>query len=57
MFFISENVDNFLADFGNCCRIGNRIVDTDFILISLAQVTSIGSSGMSVPAFAAETGP
>ena len=42
MFFISENVDNFLADFGNCCRIGSRIVDTDFILSSLAQVTSIG---------------
>ena len=43
MFFISKNVDNFRADVGNSLKIGNRIVDTDFILSSLAQVTSIGS--------------
>ena len=43
MFFISKNVDSFCADTGNSFKIGNRIVDTDFILSSLAQVTSIGS--------------
>ena len=43
MFFISENVDDFRADVGNSLKSGKRIVGTDFILSSLAQVTSIGS--------------
>ena len=43
IFFISKNVDNFRADVDNSLKSGNRIVDTDFILSSLAQVTSIGS--------------
>ena len=51
MSFISENVDSFRADVGNSFRIVNRIVDTDFILSSLAQVTSISSWGMRIPEF------
>ena len=43
IFFISEKVASFCADVGSCVRIGNSIVETDFILSSLAQVTSMGS--------------
>ena len=40
MFFISKNVDSFRTDVGNSFRIGNRIVDTDFMLSSLVGGTT-----------------
>ena len=43
IFFISEKTESFRADIGSCVKIGNSIVETDFILSSLAQVTSMGS--------------
>ena len=57
IFFVSNNVNNFLVDVDNWASIGRRMVDTDLILSSLAQVTSIGSCGSRIPAFAADTGP
>ena len=43
IFFISKKVENFRADVDSCVKIGNSIVEKDFILSSLAQVTSMGS--------------
>ena len=57
IFFISKNVESLLADVGNWARIGNRIVDIDFILILLAQLTSIVLCRSDVPAYSADAGP